>query len=260
MQQQLTLARQAAQEAGQRLLELLGKATVHHKGVSHNLVTQADLESEEIIFGRLHDAFPDHRFLREEGESTGTAEDDHLWVIDPLDATNNYAHGIPHFSISIAYAEKGVVKLGVVYDPCRNEFFTALRGQGAFRNDQPIRVSERESLSQSMVGTGFYYDRGRTMTQTLSAIGHLFSLHIHGIRRMGSAAIDLSWVACGRFDAFFEYILAPWDYAAGSLLIHEAGGQCTDRTGAPLTLRSESIIASNRKLSGEFLDAIRWNG
>jgi myo-inositol-1(or 4)-monophosphatase len=258
MQQQLDMARQVAREAGAHLLSLFGKATVQHKGQSYNLVTQADVESEELIVRRIREVFPTHAFLGEEGAAKGNHSEANLWVIDPLDATNNYAHSIPHFSVSIAYAERGQVQVGAVYDPSRNELFSAVRGQGAFLNDRPIHTSSNATLDKCIIGTGFYYDRGAIMQKTLDTIAHLFSHQIHGIRRMGSAAIDLSWVACGRFDAFFEYTLAPWDYAAGALIIEEAGGRCADRLGAPWQLGSGNIMAANSHIFEQFIKAARW--
>ncbi len=254
----LELATRAAKTAGQRLTELLGKAKVEQKGSTQNLVTQADLEAEEIITSMILDAFPDHKFLREEGESTGGADSDHLWVIDPLDATNNYAHGIPHYAVSVAYYQKGAPIAGVILDPTRDELFSAARGGGAFLNGEPIRVSKHAELSDCIIGTGFYYDRGALMERTLKGVHDLFKRNIRGIRRFGSAAVDLCWVACGRFDGFFEYRLSPWDYAAGGLIIEEAGGKCFDRNGEPLQLDSGSVIVSNHNIAGKLVDVVKW--
>ncbi len=259
MQHQLDTAHTAAREAGNRLMELLGTAAVSHKGATHNLVTQADLEAEQIITDSIRSEFPDHKFLLEEGQSTGSSGDEHLWIVDPLDATNNFAHGIPHFCVSIAYAIKGEIQAGVVFDPTRNELFHAIKGGGAFLNDKPIHVTSTTRLEECIVGTGFYYDRGAMMKKTLDSIHELFSRNVRGIRRMGSAAIDLSWVACGRFDAFFEYKLEPWDYAAGKLLIEEAGGKCTDRTGNALEIDSRSVIVSNGQVQALIVDAVKWS-
>ena len=258
MNPHLELAERAAQAAGQRLNELLGKAAIEQKGSTQNLVTQADLKAEEIITSMILDAFPDHKFLREEGESTGSADSDHLWVIDPLDATNNYAHGIPHYAVSIAYYEKGAPVAGVILDPTRDELFSAARGGGASLNGEPIGVSEHAELSDCIIGTGFYYDRGALMERTLKGVHDLFKRNIRGIRRFGSAAVDLCWVACGRFDGFFEYRLSPWDYAAGGLIIEEAGGQCFDRDGEPLKLDSGSVIVANHKIAEELVDVVKW--
>lgn len=259
MNEKLSIAVAAARAAGERLVELLGRATIEEKGSTQNLVTQADLEAEEIITSMIAESFPDHKFLREEGESTGGADDDHLWVIDPLDATNNYAHGIPHFAVSVAYAEKGVPQVGAILDPMRGELFTAARGEGAFLNGKPMRVSENASLPECIIGTGFYYDRGELMERTLKAVHDLFKRNIRGIRRFGSAAVDLCWVACGRFDGFFEYRLAPWDYAAGGLIVEEAGGTCFDREGGPLRIDSESVIVANAAVAEDLRDVVRWN-
>ena len=253
----LDTAKTAAESSAEILLNLFGKAAVRQKS-TQDLVTEADIESEERITAIIHRAFPDHTVLREEGASTGNIQDDHLWVIDPLDATNNYAHGIPHFSVSIGYAQKGAVQVGVILDPLRREMFTAVKGHGALLNDRPMRVSSREGLPESIIATGFYYDRGLVMERTLDTIRELFYQNIRGIRRTGGAALDLSWVACGRFEGFFEYKLAPWDYAAGSLIVQEAGGICTDRGGNPLLLGSGSIIAGNRRTFERLRQVVVW--
>jgi len=258
MEEILQLAIKAARQAGDTLMSMYGKAAIREKGATQNLVTEADLAAEKLITDLIRARYPDHRLLLEEGQSTGVAQDDHLWIIDPLDATNNFAHGIPHFSVSIAYAEKGQLKAGVVIDPTRNELFHAARGHGAFLNDRPIRVTESAGLEQSIVGTGFYYDRGEMMERTLQSIHTLFSRNVRGIRRMGSAAIDLAWVACGRFDGFFEYRLEPWDYSAGKLLIEEAGGRCSDRSGRELKIDSGNVIASNGRIHDLIVDAVKW--
>lgn len=258
MDDTLAVAKQAATEAGKRLMELYGRAEVSQKGSTQNLVTQADIECESLITDIVKSTFPDHKLLLEEGQSTGVAEDEHLWVIDPLDATNNFAHNIPHFCVSIAYAERGQLKTGVVFDPTRDELFHATHHGGAFLNDKPMAVTGSDCLEEAIVGTGFYYDRGVMMEKTLNSIHTLFSRNVRGIRRMGSAAIDLAWVACGRFDGFFEYKLEPWDYSAGKLLIEEAGGTCSDRLGNDLQIDSGNVIVSNGKIHNLLLDAVRW--
>lgn len=254
----LEIAIQGARAAGERLLALFGNAAVRQKGTTQDLVTEADVAAEEAVFEIVTQAFPDHKFLREEGESTGGSEDDHLWVIDPLDATNNYAHGIPHFSVSVAYVQRGIPMAGVVLDPLRNELFSAARGHGAFLNNKEIKVAEHAEISDCIFGTGFYYDRGELMRRTLGAIDALFTKNMRGVRRMGSAAIDLAWVACGRYDGFFEYQLKPWDYAAGWLLIEEAGGKCFDRVGNPMHLDACNIIAANPHVAEELVTTVKW--
>jgi myo-inositol-1(or 4)-monophosphatase len=182
-----------------------------------------------------------------------------LWIIDPLDGTNNFAHSIPHYSISVAYAEKGEVKVAVIYDPNRDELFTAESGRGAFCNGEKILVSQSKSLKESVIATGFYYERGEMMQNTLFSIFRLFGENIQGIRRMGSAALDLSWVACGRYDGYFEYKLSPWDFAAGMLLVKEAGGVFSDRDGMDQGLRSQGVICSNRCLYEDILRLVKWS-
>lgn len=254
----LETAKEAARLAGDCLMKMRGKAAISHKGMTQNLVTEADLAAEKLITDLIHSRFPDHKLLLEEGQSTGGAEAEHLWIVDPLDATNNFAHNIPHFSVSIAYARAGEVQVGVITDPTRDELFHAVKGRGAFLSDQPVHVTAADRLEECIVGTGFYYDRGAMMKRTLDSIHTLFSRNVRGIRRMGSAAIDIAWVACGRFDGFFEYRLEPWDYSAGMLLVSEAGGRCTDRSGAPLRIDSKSVIVSNGKVHDLIEDAVRW--
>lgn len=253
----LHVARRAAVAGGDILLRSFGDVAIRQKQ-SHNLVTQADLDSEACISEMIGQAFPEHGILREESASTGTLADPHIWIVDPLDGTNNYAHGIPHYSVSIGYARHGQVLVGVVYDPTRGEMYAAIRGTGAWLNDRPIRVSTRPTIRDSIVTTGFYYDRGNMMERTLEAVKRLFTNQVRGIRRTGGAALDLCWVAGGRFDGFFEYQLAPWDYAAGQLIVAEAGGRCADRDGVPLQLDSGSIIAANGHVFDELTSLVRW--
>lgn len=255
----LKIANDAAIAAAKVLLRHYGQAQVSYKdGASQNLVTQADVEAESTILKHIREGFPTHEFLLEEGQSTGRAESEHLWIVDPLDGTTNYAHGIPQFSTSIAYAAGGVLRVGVVYDPMRKEMFHAVRGQGAYLNGKRIQVSDHSEITEAVVATGFYYDRGDMMQRTLAAIQRLFEQNVLGIRRFGGAAIDQCWVAAGRFDAFFEYQLSPWDYAAGALIVQEAGGRAADRTGAPLRIDSGHLIVSNHKLFDRICDTVSW--
>lgn len=226
----------------------------------NNLVTETDLTCESEIASMIRSRYPSHAILAEERLDGTDALSERLWIIDPLDGTNNYAHGIPHFCVSIAYAERGEVIAGVVLDPMRNELFTATRGSGAFLNRERISVSGTKRVSASIITTGFYYDRGAMMEKTLDAIHSLFTADIRGIRRLGSAALDLCWVACGRFDGYFEYRLSPWDFAAGMLLVREAGGKCSDREGRGLGLTSKSVVVSNGMIHEEFLGIVKWKG
>lgn len=233
----------------------------------YNPVTEVDRASERAIVDHILTCYPDHAFLGEEGVAdgatgaTGQSADpgdaEHLWIIDPIDGTSNYIHGIPHYSVAVGYARDGVMQVAACLDPERDELFTARRGGGAFRNGKPIGVSAAAALSDAIVSTGFFYERGALMDRTLATIRSLFGAGIHGIRRMGSAVIDLSWVAAGRFDGFFEYRVSPWDYAVASLIVEEAGGRVAAADGTPLTLESGSVIAAAPGLFDAFLDVVQ---
>jgi myo-inositol-1(or 4)-monophosphatase len=257
MKQTLSVAERAARAAGEIIMQSGDDIRVEEKE-REGLVTELDLESQAKIIQIIHEVFPDHAILGEEGDNQAAVDAPYLWVIDPLDGTNNFVHSIPQYSVSIAYAEAGKLLAGVVLDPLRDELFSAVHGQGAFLNGQPIRVSERANLNEVMVATGFYYERDEMMERTLDAIRALFRRQIHGIRRFGSAALDLCWIACGRFDAFFEYRLSPWDFAAGALIVSEAGGRLEDREGRPLDLTSSSMVTANQHLFDSFAEVVRW--
>lgn len=254
----LEIAKKSALDAGKLVASMLGKSEIRQKGSTNNLVTEADMASEHLIASMLREQTPGVAILGEESHKVDRLDLPKLWIIDPLDGTNNFAHGIPQFSISIAYAEYGKVLVGAVYDPMKNELFSAAHGQGAWMNDQKIHVSETRALSDAMIATGFYYDRGELMENTLKALYHLFKSNIQCIRRMGSAALDLCWVASGRFDAYYEYMLSPWDFAAGALILEEAGGKWGDRNGINNGLNSKGIICSNGHLNEMFLDIVKY--
>ncbi len=252
----LETAKEAAEEASRIIMEFLNKASISNKG-TNNLVTEADVRSEKAVREIISREFPSHSILGEENGGEKNHEAENLWIIDPLDGTNNYAHGFPFFSVSIGYAEKGLMKVGYVLDVIRNERFHAIEGAGAFCNGKPIRVSER-NLNEALVGTGFYYDRGTMMQSTLKSIGRLFENNIRGIRRTGSSALDICFVAAGRLDAYFEYKLGRWDFAAGMLILREAGGDCRDATGRQLTLESESYVFSNGVFADRLIELVRY--
>ncbi len=254
----ISVAEMAARQAGEIILNKKGLTSFSEKG-ENNLVTEADYAAQEKIIKVISDQYPGHKFIAEENDLSANINEPDLWIIDPLDGTNNYAHQIPHFSVSIAYARFGQVKAGVVFDPERSELFSAAEGMGATLNGERIAVSRATSMQEAIVATGFYYDRGAMMRKTLSSIEKLFEQNIHGIRRFGSAALDLCWVACGRFDAYFEYKLSVWDFAAGRLIVNEAGGCCTDQQGNTLTLSSPGIVASNGILHNDLLDVVSWD-
>lgn len=214
---------------------------------SYDLVTDADVESERAIADVIRKSFPDHQILGEES-LTGDTQADDLWIVDPIDGTTNFAHGIPHFAISIAYYQKGIGQCGVVYNPAREDWFWATNGGGAFHNGSPIQTATEDSLDQVLVGVGFYYDRGAMMEATLAAVHELFEQHIHCIRRFGTAALDLCQVAMGNFGAFFEFQLSSWDFAAGAIIVNEAGGVITTCDGSMLPLDKTSVLAANTQL------------
>jgi myo-inositol-1(or 4)-monophosphatase len=259
MNSHLELATAAAFEAGKLVFSMLGKSIITQKGATYNLVTSADTASERLIAEMITQNFPDSEILGEENHIVKDLSAPKLWVVDPLDGTNNFAHGIPQFSISIAYAEFGKVLAGVVYDPTRDEIFTAERGKGAWLNGKPISVSGSKTFSESIIATGFYYDRGDLLDNTIKAIYRLFKSNIQCVRRMGSAALDLSYVACGRFDAYYEYMLSSWDFAAGTLILEEAGGVWSDREGCESGLQSKGILCSNGMLQKDFLKVVKYS-
>lgn len=250
----LTEAREAALEAGRYLLQGLSqKKEVDFKG-QVDLVTSFDRRSEEMIFRRLSRAFPDHSFLAEE-EIRQDRASAYCWLVDPLDGTTNYAHGLPVFCVSIALSLKKEVVLGVVYDPAREEMFTAVRGQGAYLNGQPVRVSGTAELGRSLLATGFPYDVRSSNDNNLDHFSN-FAVRAQAIRRLGSAALDLCYVACGRFDGYWEKKLKPWDLAAGSLLVEEAGGRVSDLEGGDFNVFSPHILASNGHIHQSMLEIL----
>ncbi|HMK34582.1 MAG TPA: inositol monophosphatase family protein [Desulfomonilaceae bacterium] len=208
-----------------------------------DIVTDADRASEELILKTIRSRFPDHDILTEERrtESTGSAL---LWLVDPLDGTVNFSHGYPMFAVSIALMQDNELLCGMVHDPVHGESFSAFRGQGAFLNGNPIRVSTANRLERSIVATGFPYDKAYSEVNNIAEFTNVVK-RVQGIRREGSAALDLAFVACGRLDGFWELKLKPWDMAAGMLLVSEAGGLITDRSGSPTDVYTSSIVATN---------------
>jgi myo-inositol-1(or 4)-monophosphatase len=234
----------AARAAGRLLRdELAGVRRIAYKGAPTNLVTEMDQRAEAEILGRLRGAFPDDAILSEEtGASAGRSG--RRWIVDPLDGTTNYAHGVPQFGVSIALEAGRRIVLGVVYDPSRDELFVAEPGGGATLNEASIRVSAAASLGESLLVTGFPYNIRETRDTNLPEYA-AFCVRARAVRRLGSAVLDLAWVACGRFDAFWELQLGAWDVAAGSVLVEEAGGVITGIDGGPLDIDAPTLIASN---------------
>jgi myo-inositol-1(or 4)-monophosphatase len=253
----LSFAIETARAAGQLLLEKYGRITTITKKGDFNLVTEADLASEAMIIDRIKSHYPRHMILAEESGDTVVVDGDTRWkwIIDPLDGTTNFAHSYPCFCVTIALEHDGELVIGVTYDPTRNELFTAEKGQGASLNFKPVHVSTASQVSEALVVTGFPYD----FKEKSDFARHLnsFLLASRGVRRDGSAAIDMAYVACGRFDGFWEEGLNPWDVAAGVLMINEAGGQVTSYGGSPIDIYKPPICASNGLIHDEMLAVLR---
>lgn len=245
-----------AREAGELLLDVQGRASVDRKG-EYDLVTAADLAAEALCRERLLAAFPGSGYVGEEG-ARHDLDAEWRWVVDPLDGTNNYANGIPMFCVSIALVREGETQVGVVHAPRFAETFVAIRGGGATCNGEPIRVSGKTRLADAIVGTGFPYDK---KTNPQNNLDHFATIvpHVRGIRRMGSAAIDLCWVAMGRLDGFWELRLNAWDVAAGALAVTEAGGLVTDFSGGPIGDPPRHVVAGNAAIHGELRRLLAQN-
>jgi myo-inositol-1(or 4)-monophosphatase len=252
----LNIAVRAARGAGNILLRYYDRVdslTITTKG-KNEFVSEVDQAAEQVIIETLRNSYPNHAILAEEsGRSEGN---EYEWVIDPLDGTTNYLHGFPQFSVSIALKHKGVLEHGVVYDPLREEMFTASRGEGALLNDRRIRVSPRKGLDGALIGTGFPY-RDHSHIEAYMALFQQLIQETAGLRRPGSAALDLAYVAAGRLDGFWEFGLSEWDMAAGALLIKEAGGTVTDLSGDDRFLESGNVVAGGLKTHGALLNAVR---
>jgi myo-inositol-1(or 4)-monophosphatase len=252
MHPMLNIAVKAARRAGSVINRAsfdLDKLTVVKKQ-QNDFVTEVDQAAEQAIIRTISEAYPDHAFLAEESGKTG--ESDHVWIIDPLDGTTNFLHGMPQYCVSIALQTKGVLSHAVVFDPTRNELFTATKGAGAFLNERRIRVSKRIKMEESLIGTGFPFRQNDNIDEYLKAFKAV-ALNSAGIRRPGSAALDLAYVACGRYDGFWEMGISPWDMAAGALLVREAGGLVTDFSGGDAYLDEGKIVAGTPKLFRQLL-------
>jgi myo-inositol-1(or 4)-monophosphatase len=241
----LNFAIEIARDAGHLLVQHLGTAKVTTK-VDISLVTEADIAAENLIIERIRSYYPQHGILAEEsGEAVlvGGKRSEWKWIIDPLDGTTNYAHGYPCFAVSIGLEHNGELEIGVIYDPMRDEMFAAERGRGATLNDRKIRVSSVEELNSALLCTGFPYNVRERPELARDFVN--FTMAAQAVRRDGSAALDLAYVACGRFDGFWEDGLSPWDVAAGALLIQEARGRVTNFKDEPLNIYKEQFLATN---------------
>ncbi len=228
---------------------------VEYKNVV-NLVTDADRQAEQRIIDTISAAYPDHQILAEEGGLAADSRSPYKWLVDPLDGTTNFAHAFPVYCVSIGLEFHGRCILGVVLDPTRHELFTAEAGEGAFLNGEPIRVSRTASLNAALLVTGFAYDIRENPDNNLNHFAR-FSLRAQGVRRVGAAALDLCYVASGRFDGFWELKLYPWDTAAGMVILQEAGGHVTDLKGEPFSIYGQGIVASNGLIHKELLDTLQ---
>jgi myo-inositol-1(or 4)-monophosphatase len=256
MDEFLSAAQNAAHQAGTLLKDNWLKAkTIEVKTDMVDLVTNVDKASDALITQMLRTQFPTHQVIAEESAISGQPSD-YRWYIDPIDGTTNFAHSFPHFAVSIALTHKTQGVVGVVYDPLRDELFCATRGNGATLNSRPIRVSPTPQLDQSLVLTGFPYDR-RKRSEYYLRFYQAFMLRTQGVRRCGSAALDLCYVASGRADAFWEWRLHPWDTAAGSLIVEEAGGKMSDFFGKPFDITGEQTLASNGVLHSEMVEVLQ---
>ncbi len=245
----------AAYRAGKILSHHFGKPlNISKKGIM-DLVTEADVASEASIIETIREAFPEHGILAEESGASGDAQAG-LWIIDPLDGTTNFAHKLPIFAVSIAFQHNDDILFGTILNPISGELFTAVKGSGALLNGEPITVTQTACVDESLLVTGFPYTvRDKFPTQQMASFGRCLTA-AQGIRRLGAAALDLCFVACGRFDAFWEENLKPWDTAAGMLIVTEAGGCVTDYSGDPYQITDKELLATNQHIHKEMVDLL----
>jgi len=258
MHPMLNTAVKAARRAG----SIINRAALNREGLEvrakhrNDFVTQVDKAAEEAILAIIRQAYPEHALLAEESGFSESKEYEYRWIIDPLDGTTNFIHGFPQYCVSIALQHHGVTLHGVIYDPAKNELFTASRGRGAYLDDRRIRVTRCAQLKDALVGTGFPFKELGRLDQYSRQLRSLMT-HSSGVRRAGAAALDLAYVACGRLDAFWEMGLAPWDMAAGALMIQEAGGLVGDLAGAQGWLENGDIAAGTPKVFPQLLQTLK---
>ena len=253
----LTMAVRAARAAG----TVISRATDHVADLTieskqrNDFVSEVDRQAEHTIIDILKRAYPDHQFLGEESGDSGQPDSAYLWIIDPLDGTTNFLHSLPHYSVSIALEYQGRIELGVIYNPSNQELYTAERGGGAFLNNRRIRVAGLRNLEGALLGTGFPFRPEQDLDTYLKTFRALHG-PLSGIRRAGSAALDLAYVAAGRMDGYWEFGLKPWDIAAGVLMVREAGGVVVDFSGKEEFMTNGNLIAANPKITHAMLKAI----
>jgi len=251
----------AARKAGRALKRDFGeieKLQVSMKGPA-NFVSAADRRAEETLYAELTKARPGYGFLGEEGGRREGADKSHTWIVDPLDGTSNFLHGIPHFAISIALEREGTIVAGLIYNPANDDMFLAERGKGAFMNDQRIRVAARRRLAETVAACGLPHLGHGDVVQNRKELAVLQE-HVAGVRRFGAAALDLAWIAAGRFDVYWERDLKPWDMGAGIILVREAGGYVTDLDGGDAMFDKGHVIAGNETLHREVLRVLKAVG
>lgn len=250
----LDIAKQLARAAGALIRAARGgEGGYELKRNTTDLVTATDLAAERLIVDGLLGAFPEDAIVAE--EQGGEPDGRYVWYVDPLDGTTNFAHGFPVFSVSIALVEGGTTQLGVVYLPVWDQLFWAQRGGGAYCNETPIRVSRTDALERALLGTGFPYNRREIADELLARVKRAFD-HSQGVRRAGAASVDLCFVACGQLDGYWEQNLAPWDWAAGALIVEEAGGRISDFAGNPFELGGRTLTASNGAIHDQLVERI----
>ena len=253
----LSVAREAALEAGKFLKYNLGKVKhIERKlGQETNLVTEIDKQSEALIIKKIKQHYPSHDILAEESGAE-KSKSEYRWVIDPLDGTTNFTHGLPIFCVSIGVEHKGILVAGAIYDPSADELFTAEKGGGAYLNGKRIQVSASDKLINSLLVTGFPYNVKENPGKVVEHFVNMLMVG-QGVRRLGSAALDLAYVAAGRLDAFWEVFLNPWDKAAGILLVEEAGGKVSDFKNGPANIYDQNTLASNGKIHDQMIEVLR---
>lgn len=256
----LATAKKAAIKAGEIQLRDINKIkSISYKDTAgkNNLLTEIDTECEGIILSIIRDSFPGHEILAEESGRHADADSEYRWLIDPLDGTMNYFHGDPFFCVSIALEHKGEIICGVVYDPVKEELFSAEKGRGAYLNEETIAVSNIERMGDSLLVSGTFHHPEEEIMDNFLEILKKLSQRAQGVRRDGSAALDLCYVACGRYESFWELGLNPWDMAAGALIVEEAGGMVTDLRGGSFTYYKGELVASNGLIHGEMIEIIK---
>ena len=254
LRRRVSLAKKLGVEAGKILLQFASTGVKEEQKGTVDFVTDADHAAESFLVKAISEDFPDDALIAEEGGGS-LSPSGFGWVIDPLDGTTNFMHGVPHYAVSVGIAYGGVPVGGVIVDPNRNEIFSSIQGQGAFLNEKRISVSTRMTLERSVLATGFPYDRRAQADELLSRLKRAL-LTVQGIRRAGAAALDLCWVACGRYDGFFEQNLNPWDTCAGVSLVWESGGVVTGYSAKKYGFESPSLVASNPNIHAEILREI----